>query len=452
MSKKPSIAQEFYKVQELWADIDPLKDWILAIWAVDYQDLDIVDKFLEIERSPLGKFNDIFFRFDTEYKGDNQIFEKSLYEEYLSWFKKPKEDMQDMMDALRNDGMLLNDYVPNEKLEPTATNLWKEMLRLKNSIKDLEETKFCIYIPPTRTDGEPLTNWFSEMIDTAPKEELRFVTIDYAKHRKVKLKESQKIKILRPKLNMTEAIKNEMDKGCNTYDEVSVSERFSKQISTVMECTVGSKSSRINKEVKILLSLAKETGVVSSQISGLMIASQAFYAVKEYNKSEKYADEAIIESEKAMQANDPSAYAIWKSSVMLKAATLINKGKRSEAIRYYEKMAEVASKRGDAYSTMEGYRMSGYLYYELRDSEKALEYNLLALASGSYLNEEVRQGSTFLIAASLAYHLCKNNRPFSDQEILEEQLKVWLGNDWKQLVESEEMKNSTTRKKASIFS
>jgi hypothetical protein len=452
MSKNASVAQEFYKVQELWAEIDPVQEWRLAIWSVEYQDLDIVDKFLEIERSPLGKFDDIFFRFEAEYKGVDEDFEKELYEEYISWFEKPRDDMQDIMDALRNDGMLLEEYQPDRSLKPTAQNLWKEMLRLKSCIKDLENSHFCIYIPPTRTDGYPLTDWFRFVLDDGVPLGIRLVTIDYAKQRKVKLRSSPKVEVLHPKLNMAEAIKNEMSKGCNTYDEVSVSERFSKQINIVMECTVGKSTSTLKKEVKKLLSLAKETGDVSSWISGLMIASQAFYSVKDYDRSEEYSNEAIAESEKAMENEEPAGYAIWKGAMLLKTAVLTGKGERRDAIKLYEEMATVASKRGDIYYAMEGYRLAGYLYYELRETNTALEYTLLALAAGSYMDIEMRRQSTFLVAASLAYHLCERSRGQDDIEILEEQLEEWIGEDWKTLIQSDEMEKSKVRKKASIFS
>jgi hypothetical protein len=42
--------------------------------------VDIVDKFMEIERSVLGRFDNIFFRFESPFQGDVTRFEKALYE------------------------------------------------------------------------------------------------------------------------------------------------------------------------------------------------------------------------------------------------------------------------------------------------------------------------------------------------------------------------------------
>ena len=55
-----SIAQEYYKLQEEWSKIDVIPSWKLAVWVAQYPDVDIIDKFMEIECSPIGIFNDIF--------------------------------------------------------------------------------------------------------------------------------------------------------------------------------------------------------------------------------------------------------------------------------------------------------------------------------------------------------------------------------------------------------
>lgn len=55
MGASASVIQEYYKAVDYWADIAGKKDWKLAIWIVGRNDVDLVDKFLEIERSPVGK-------------------------------------------------------------------------------------------------------------------------------------------------------------------------------------------------------------------------------------------------------------------------------------------------------------------------------------------------------------------------------------------------------------
>ena len=65
MADDISIAHEFYKIRNSWKTIEHRK-WNMMIWVVDYQDIDILDKFMEIEASPIGIFDSIFFRIQIE--------------------------------------------------------------------------------------------------------------------------------------------------------------------------------------------------------------------------------------------------------------------------------------------------------------------------------------------------------------------------------------------------
>ena len=85
MGASASVIQEYYKAVDYWAEIEPRKGWKLAIWVVAATDLDLIDRFFEIERSPVGQFDDIFFRFDSIYEGDDEKFTEQLWKEYVSW-------------------------------------------------------------------------------------------------------------------------------------------------------------------------------------------------------------------------------------------------------------------------------------------------------------------------------------------------------------------------------
>ena len=71
-----------------------------------------MDRFLEIERSPVGRFDDIFFRFDTPYKGDDEEYAEQLWQEYAGWFSEKVEEKYDILRALRHDGLLKEEYTP----------------------------------------------------------------------------------------------------------------------------------------------------------------------------------------------------------------------------------------------------------------------------------------------------------------------------------------------------
>lgn len=106
MGASASVIQEYYKAVDYWADIVGNKDWKLSVWIVGQNDVDLVDRFLEIERSPVGQFDDIFFRFDTPYRGDDEEYTEQLWQEYAGWFSEKVEEKYDILRALRHDGLL----------------------------------------------------------------------------------------------------------------------------------------------------------------------------------------------------------------------------------------------------------------------------------------------------------------------------------------------------------
>lgn len=450
-----SVAQEFYKVRNEWARIDPLKSWKLAVWVAQFMDVDIIDKFMETERTAAGAFDDIFFRFDSEYHGDNELYEAALWKEYVEWFATPPQEKYDMYKALKNDGLLEKDYKPDTALQPTFQNLVKEFLRFKACIPAVKNTNFCIYFPPGRTDLPGRSNWLNKILKEGVPDGIRLATIDYAAKPQLIIdsKHMWQVAELHAQLQMAEAISNEMDKGGGAHDTVGVDERFRKQIRVVMDTTVKKDPALTEKEISLLLHLSRQMGSASARISGLLIAAQALFSIEQYDKSEFYADDAIKQSTVLKNENDPAGYSTWKACMMLKGALLIGKKKRTEAIEVYEQMALEASSRGDAFFAMEGYRISGQLYYENNQNNKAFETLLLSLVAGSYMEQRMRRESTFLHAAYLALYTGRLARTDEEVKVVEEQLQNWLGNDWKELLPEDtiEKVKLKTKKRTSVL-
>jgi hypothetical protein len=454
MASSASIAQEFFKVRNEWEKADKLKAWHLAIWVVEYQDMDIVDKFIETERTAVGVFDDIFFRFDSVFIENGLQFEKALWKEFEEWFVLPQNEKQDMYTALKNDGLLLQDFAPNTTLAPTFENLCKELLRFKACIKDLHNTHFCLYFPPTRTDLPGMGNWFGKVLKANVPNGIRMVTIDFSANRKVKIDRNvppMEVVEITPKLNMLAAIENEMDKAGSTYNTVGIDAQFRKQIRVVMNETTKKKSPLMDKEVNTLLSLSKQMNSDSARISGLLIAAQAYFANGSKEKSERFADDAIAQATKAMEKKEPAGYPTWKACIMLKGALLVGKKKRKEAVVVYEQMAKVGSENGDSFFIMEGYRLSGHMLFELKKLDKAFENLLLALVAGSYMEISQRRQSTFIHAAYLALHIGRQIKSKEELKIVEDQLQEWLGDDWQALLQEEGMEKAKVKSKKSVF-
>lgn len=451
MGASASVIQEYYKAVDYWADIAGKKDWKLAIWIVGRNDVDLVDKFLEIERSPVGQFDDIFFRFDTPYRGDDDEYAAQLWQEYAGWFEEQAEEKDDMLKALRHDGLLRTEYRPDTSAEPTAANLWKEMLRFKECISRLENAFFCIYFPPEQSGEFPRTEWFGQVLKEGVPQGIRLTTIDLKKNRSVALDEAAEVVHIRPRFDMAAALHNRMARADAGNDLIAPENRFKQQVTAVMDCTRKQDLKPLEKEIRKLLDIAGELKDANIRISALFIASEACYAIREYKSSMRYSDKTIREAEKAMKDGEAAGYSYWKMAVSMKAAILTAEKKREEAVALYEGIAGKAVERKDPYYVMEGYRMCGFLRYEEGKLEQAFEYFLLALAGGSYLSEDIRRSSTFTYAAHLALHTGRQVRAPIDIEVLEHQLHEWLGEDWKELVENPSMRQAKARRKGGIF-
>ncbi|WP_025004130.1 hypothetical protein, partial [Porphyromonas macacae] len=338
-----SIAQEYYKLKEEWRKIDILPSWKFAVWIADYPDVDIIVKFMDIEQSPVGAFNDIFFKFDAVYKGNAALFEEDLWGEFISWFDPSPDSRMDLHRALYENHFLTELFVPRSDLPHTIENLWSELLRFRGCIKGVTpDVHFCLYFPLVTYSKHNIEEWFKQIIDNVP-EGLRLVTLDLAEDRRIHISKSDLCVHLHPKLNMMEAISNEMKKGGENNDTVDVDARFRRQIIKVMDSTTERVNNRTAQEVKVLFSITREIDTPSSEISGLLIAAQAYFAIRDSEKSLFYTEEALNKSRELMDSGEPSGYQVWKSCMLLKGALLYNDKDSSRALVVYEELADHAS-------------------------------------------------------------------------------------------------------------
>ena len=385
MGASISIADIYYQVQDQWQSVAEDTDWRLTVWVCPMENMTIIDRFMEIERSPAGSCDDIFFRFETEYTGNNRLFTRQLWEEYLSWFTEELPEEYDILKAIKKEGNMNSEYFPPEISNPaTPQSLWNEFLRFKSCITGMEERNFCIYFPPTLPDKPSLVGWFRLVLKEGIPAGIRLVTIDYKEKRKITLSPDGKVIHLKAEFDLKAAINNEMDKECDTYDSTSIDSKYRKQVRKVMEVTVKQNSRLLDNEVRTLLAISNESEEPSIRMATPLVVSQAYYNISKFDKSMTYVNEAVRISGEAMTKGDVNGYPLWKVSMFQKAAILIFDKKRVQAIDIYRQVAERAVEEQDAFYVMEGYRMCGFLMYEQNKKEEAFEHFLLSLAGGSY--------------------------------------------------------------------
>ncbi|MDN3693351.1 hypothetical protein QWZ06_14170 [Chryseobacterium tructae] len=450
-----SIAQEYYKLRDLWRTAEQNTNWKLAVWVAQYADVEIIDKFMQIEQSPVGESDDIFFRFETEYKGDRALFEEQLWNEFISWFTPHPQKNKDLHRALWENNMIIEPFVPDESLAPNAINLFNELERLRTSITDQSQHfYFCLYFPLAVQTKMNIAQWFQQIVEHVP-DNLRLVSMDLAEERRIQLQGKKNNESLYhymyPKLKMAEAIKNEMYKASDSYNAVDPDARFRKQVIIVMDSTTQKTQNRTDVEVKRLLTITHEIGTASSKIAGLLVAAQAYFSLQKTKKSEEYTDKALEESYKVMEEDDATGYPVWKSCMLLKAALLFGNKDKNGALKIYEELSEKASKRQDVYYVMEANRLIAHIYYEKNEITKAFEHILFSLAAGAYLEIDVRRQSTFLHAAFMCLYLGEQIKTAEDVHEIKLQLADWLGDDWEILLAQAGVDSASLKTAPSIW-
>lgn len=446
-----SVAQEFYKLREEWFKIDKIDSWKIAVWEAEYPDVDIIDKFMEVERSPIGIFDDIFFRFESAYPGDDAAFAAMLWQEYLEWFEPVADPAKDIVTALFDAGLLTEVYCPDRNVPKTLDNFWQELLRLRAVMKGFS-AHLVLYFPIIPYNDHNIGDWLQKVMPTIP-DHLRLVTMDFAQNKKLHLYDEKKkgaIAYLRAVLNMPAAINNEMKKGSSNYNTIDVHSRYRQQIIVLMETTTVPKNPKTAGEIKKLLQIGNEIGTPNSIIGSLLIAAQASYAINKLEESNAYADKAIEQAEEKMDT-DANYYHMWKTCVMIKAAVFTMNKAYKEALVQYEKLAAKASALQDVYYTMEARRLAALIYYERKEHNLAFEYLLLALLAGAYMDLEMRRNSLFIHVAYLALELCAALRPKATLEELKLQIRDWLGDDWEELLQQEGVEEVKTKSKKALF-
>ncbi len=430
-----SVAHEFYKIRNKWKTIDK-RQWQMAIWVCEYQDIDILDKFMEIEASPIGIFDDIFFRIQTTYTNDTQ-FEKEAWEAFLSWFNIPKErEEYDLIAAMKKDGYLSDDYAVNKDLPPTFDSMVTELLRLKALLK-YDTENFILYFPPGLHEKE-FQKWISKKLEHLPKG-IRFASIDPREGRmlsKLSKHKTATVVELSVALDMAAAMKNEMNKDSEENKPHKPSAKFQKQVRKVMDATIDDEIS-VKEETDTLIHLGYQLEMLTTKATAHLVSSIAFFSQKEDEEALEQVEKTIALTD-GEDDDEGQHYALWRSAVLLKAALVLAKKKKDIALSCYQEIGTRAVTRGDVFYAMEAYRMKAFIYFQSKKLKDAWEAVIYALQAGSNLPLEVRRTSTFLYSAAMAMQIAKYNDKKDVQQGLEERFKTLIGDDWDTLLKGTE--------------
>ena len=435
MDKNASIIQEYYKVEGYWRSIADKDFWKLAIWVAHYPDIEVISQYMNIESTVLGETKDIFLQFNAVFEED-ESYERDLWNEFISWFNPANEEKYDMHKALIKDHYLLEPFVPNTSLSPTIENLISELERFRKAIRTVS---ISFVIEFSLANHQKAFNlWLNKLLHIDTPKEMRFVTIDIAEKRICKDFDNDvkdKVVELYPKLNMVNAIKDDMAKMAAGNAPHNLDAKYRLTVMELLEALPDKK--KVGKIIPSLLQQAKLFGENSLLVSTHLIISNAYYSLS-------MTKEGLLQVEEALKLietlnDEQQKYPLWRSAMLYKAAFLMRDEKEELSFEVYKSIAKEATAQKDYFYIMEGYRLCASIKMHQKDYPMAFEYASLALYGGQYLDLETRRNSTYLYVANIAYNTLKYvPKPDVKRPILYEFLSDTLGRDWEDIISSGE--------------
>jgi len=438
-----SIAHQYYKTTQMWEEALAQKHWQLAIWVTDYEDIEMITSYFEIERTVLGQTDEIYFKFNSVYTTLEE-FQNNLWNEFKAWFTEEPEERYDMHKALIKDGYLKEAFIPNIKLPKTLRSLLSEIERFRVSLQSISPS-FIIEMGIGMA-YEDLREWYYALLREEIPKKIRFIAIDVKTKRKIhsfRKKDQKRILELFPKLHMASAIKNDMKKGVEGEKPHHPASQFQQTVLKLMDALPN--QTKMKPLIDKLLVEAKKIKLVSTTTTAYLIIAHCYNTIKDPKAGLAYINKGLDVASTLKTSKRPEEwYPLWRACSLFKAAFLLGLKKEEDAFMLYEAIAEEASRQKDHFYIMESYRVCATIKMKKRKYNIAFEYAGLALYGGSFLSIDIRRQSTYLYVANVAYNCVDylNNDTEKKKEILETHLATWIGEDWETLIDSKENLNA----------
>lgn len=433
MHQTISIAQEYYKLDELWKQ-RASSHHQLYVWTVSYANLELLSAYLGLEETVYGLSDEIFFSFRTPFDVDTKSYENSLWEEFLSWFQDVEDKQYDMLSALQKDGLLKEDFQPNRQLPSTLQSVVVELERLRTSIQ-IENLTFVLSFGVQGGSKESTRWWFDMLLSLKHAPHIKYMGIEVDEQYifpEVERKIAQQVckintNILEGEEAVRAAIHAELQRAAPYGAEAEYKQLLVKMVEALP------KREDVESFFPRLLEKAR-------QINQLGLLSSTHIAIAHAWATMKLPQEGLGEIDVALVALDEldgteEHYPMWRICKLFQASFFLALKKKKEAFDVYLELAHRAKEEQDLMYVMEAYRLCAELKSRAKDHDLAFEYALLSLYAGAGFDEAFRRGSTYLLSAHIAfYELDWVSDRAKKRPILEETLISWIGKDWELLL------------------
>lgn len=433
MHQTISIAQEYYKLNELWKQ-RASSHHQFYVWTVSYANLELLSAYLGLEETVYGLSDEIFFSFRTPFDVDTKNYENSLWEEFLSWFQDVEDKQYDMLFALQKDGHLKEDFQPNRQLPPTLQSVIVELERLRTSIQ-IENLTFILSFGVQGGSKESTRWWFDMLLSLKHAPHIKYMGIEVDEQYifpEVERKIAQQVckidtNILEGEEAVRAAIHAELQRAAPYGAEAEYKQLLVKMVEALP------KREDVESFFPRLLEKAR-------QINQHGLLSSTHIAIAHAWATMKLPQEGLGEIDEALVALDEldgteEHYPMWRICKLFQASFFLALNKKEEAFDVYLELAHRAKEEQDLMYVMEAYRLCAELKSRAKDHDLAFEYALLSLYAGAGFDEAFRRGSTYLLSAHIAfYELDWVSDRAKKRPILEETLTSWIGKDWELLL------------------
>lgn len=427
MQENNAITHRITQMQTKWSR-KVKDDTKLVRWLIDENEYRMLEAFVLIEAGEHGVLSELFYSFTLPFEDSKEApFALKLKEGWIDTWNNPE----------------YRDEVPEGFLPNWNSNLYEN-----TNVKDKEQefidcmssfvqsisnsTKLVMVLLPQnlRQLGKQWSNWVLSMTEKLP-DNLRIMVVDYKDSNAFNhIPNYVKQVSIEANLRMFQAMKeivassgdsNEPGVAVNTCI-LNIFEELQKKNTRGVELW-GNKGIQVAQEVKSK----------SLEVTVLIAYGSAFFQLKKFDDAlEKY-EKAITVCLEGVSQEDTVCENLLVQAYNFTAATYHIKRKKTKAIEYYIKTAEVAQSYNVYPTYIECTRLASELLFKQFNGNEAYKLLRSCIEAVKDLDKTMLRYTTFYLVCGKLYDKhYKNNEQQEAKEIESLAMTIW-GKNWQEL-------------------
>ena len=450
-----AITRRLDRIQDMWNEFREIPTARCCFWTLAQDERSMIEAFYQVNTSENSKTPDFFIRLE------------SPFQSHLNYGQILSQELQDTIDEERAD--LIAQGTPiswqsqhvDDPKNP-AIGFLRNFFQLANSM-DIGALLVAYLAPKTIANKGDWEKWWLAVTELGIPTNIRLMVIDTEGQEilsKVAKQQVGKVLIFRPKLDMTNAVRELMNEVGDPNDKGT---HFKKAFLELTECINKKDAQGIKKYAELALGLARQMGyphlevaVLCTTANGYLTDGKQKSAVKIYDEALRVAQAAkgqpFIKEMPELKLNDVDGGLFEKLTIQIlfsKGAAfvglrppqyqsglevyqqadaqlqqmLMDKGNPKEALDF-EKGGLLILYR------MEALRMSGHCWEGLGQAQKALETYAKAVNIAEQMTDEVRKNTTLNFIGQAMLKICHEKSLKKEYQLVQDRIDRMLGEGW----------------------